>query len=46
MRDPLNFGIPDFLVEIAERLNADYIFGKTVPYGPEPLPLEKLLRLD
>ncbi len=44
--DPPILGSTALLVEIAERENADYVFGKTVPYGPEPLTSDKLLQFQ
>ncbi len=39
--DPPICGSTSMLVEIAERNKADYIFGRTLPYGPEPLSAER-----
>ena len=44
--DPPILGSTAHLVEIAEREKADYIFGKTIPYGPEPLASAKLLQFQ
>ena len=41
--DPPILGSTAHLLEIAEKENADYIFGKTIPYGPEPLASKRLL---
>jgi len=35
--DPLIIGSTALLIETAENNKADYIFGKTIPYGPAPL---------
>jgi glycosyltransferase involved in cell wall biosynthesis len=40
--DPLISGSTALLIKTAETAHADYIFGTTAPYGPEPLTREKL----